>query len=58
MYVTAPFAYLFLPFVHGLYWPTAETAVYVSSGVFYFASPIKMFGLMEVTEILLVPKSH
>lgn len=48
IYVLAPMMYFLMPFFHGLYRERNGTQIYVSSGVYYWGTPMKMLGFSEI----------
>ncbi len=55
LYVMAPVMYLLSPFFYGLYQiPISRSQVLVTSGVHYWAAPMKMAGFAEIVIITLV----
>lgn len=53
IYAFAPVMYVNTPYFHGLYRPSDRTQVYVGCGTMFFASPMKMAGLMQIPVIIL-----
>ncbi len=50
-YPTAPLTWMLLKYWHGLYETVNGSYVYVSAGVHFWAVPMKIWGLAEITVI-------